>query len=71
VFVGVEESLFYDCLLLSKEVLREGVESAKLLLCELEWYDVHGVLLYFGRLVVAFDVGDCYVVVDGGECFFL
>jgi NADPH-dependent 2,4-dienoyl-CoA reductase/sulfur reductase-like enzyme len=65
--VGAEESLPYDRPPLSKEALREGVEPAKLLLREPEWYDAHGVSLHLGRPAVALDAGDRHVVVDGGE----
>lgn len=64
--VGSEDVLPYDRPPLSKEALREGVEPAKLLLREPDWYDRHGVSLHLGRPAMGLDTRHREVVVDGG-----
>lgn len=65
--VGAEDVLPYDRPPLSKEALREGIDTLKLLLREPGWYESQGVCLRLGRSAVELDTRHRAVVLDGGD----
>jgi len=65
--VGAEDVLPYDRPPLSKEALREGIDTLKLLLREPGWYESQGVCLRLGRSAVELDTRRRAVVLDGGD----